>query len=409
MDFESLSEKLRRMGVQIGVQKPLETSRQARKPIETVVPGREYQTNFGSLFSLGHSYSQDYLHGRQPVLPQHSIYGLARWSRVPELEQKNLDQFIFLDTETTGLSGGTGTMVFMVGVARFRGESLAMEQFFLRSPAEEAALLAGLEEFCDGMAAVVTYNGKAFDIPILNTRYILQGFTSPFEDLPHLDLLHLTRRIWRARLEQCNLANIERQILQLQRDGDEVPGYLVPEYYAQYLRDGNAEPLRGIFYHNEQDVLSLAALFALFADMLEAPTAWETSSSQDLTALGRLLEHMGEVDGAVSLYQKGAQAAESARTKLEPLLRQAKLHKRHGEYNRALPLWEQAAADGSLEALEELAKYYEHSTRQLEKALVYTNQALRLLETNPDSIVFFRDFLHRQKRLAAKLQRRQAC
>ena len=408
MDFESLSEKLRRMGVQIGVQKPLETSRQARKPIETVVPGREYQTNFGSLFSLGHSYPQDYLHGRQPVLPQHSIYGLARWSRIPELEQKNLDQFIFLDTETTGLSGGTGTMAFMVGVARFREESLAMEQFFLRSPAEEAALLAGLEEFCDGMAAVVTYNGKAFDIPILNTRYILQGFTSPFEDLPHLDLLHLTRRIWRARLEQCNLANIERQILQLQRDGDEVPGYLVPEYYAQYLRDGNAEPLRGIFYHNEQDVLSLAALFALFADMLEAPTAWETSSSQDLTALGRLLEHMGEVDGAVSLYQKGAQAAESARTKLEPLLAQAKLHKRHGEYNRALPLWEQAAADGSLYALEELAKYYEHSTRQLEKALAYTNQALSLLETNPDSIVFCRDFLHRQKRLAAKLQHRQA-
>ena len=408
MDFESLSEKLRRMGVQIGVLKPLETPRQARKPIETVIPGREYQTNFGSLFSLGHSYPQDYLHGRQPVLPQHPIYGLARWSRVPELEQKNLDQFIFLDTETTGLSGGTGTMAFMVGVARFRGESLAMEQFFLRSPAEEAALLAGLEEFCDGMAAVVTYNGKSFDIPILNTRYILQGFTSPFEDLPHLDLLHLTRRIWRARLEQCNLGNIEQQILQLQRDGDEVPGYLVPEYYAQYLRDGNAEPLRGIFYHNEQDVLSLAALFALFADMLEAPTAWETPNSQDLTALGRLLEHMGEVDGAVSLYQKGAQAAESARTKLEPLLAQAKLHKRHGEYNRALPLWEQAAADGSLEALEELAKYYEHSTRQLEKALAYTNQALSLLETNPDSIVFCRDFLHRQKRLAAKLQHRQA-
>jgi len=408
MDFESLSEKLRRMGVQIGVQKPLDTPRQARKPIETVVPGREYQTNFGSLFSLGHSYPQDYLHGRQPVLPQHPIYGLARWSRVPELEQKNLDQFIFLDTETTGLSGGTGTMAFMVGVARFRGDSLAMEQFFLRSPAEEAALLAGLEEFCDGMAAVVTYNGKSFDIPILNTRYILQGFTSPFEDLPHLDLLHLTRRIWRARLEQCNLGNIEQQILQLQRDGDEVPGYLVPEYYAQYLRDGNAEPLRGIFYHNEQDVLSLAALFALFADMLEAPTDWETSSSQDLTALGRLLEHMGEVDGAVSLYQKGAQTAESARTKLEPLLAQAKLHKRHGEYNRALPLWEQAAADGSLEALEELAKYHEHSTRQLEKALAYTNQALRLLETNPDLDVFVRDFLHRQKRLAAKLQRRQA-
>ena len=408
MDFESLSEKLRRMGVQIGVQKPLETSRQTRKPIETVVPGREYQTNFGSLFSLGHSYSQDYLHGRQPVLPQHPICGLARWSRVPELEQKSLDQFIFLDTETTGLSGGTGTMAFMVGVARFHKDSLAMEQFFLRNPAEEAALLAGLEEFCDGMAAVVTYNGKSFDIPILNTRYILQGFTSPFEDLPHLDLLHLTRRIWRARLEQCNLGNIEQQILQLHRAGDEVPGYLVPEYYAQYLHDGDAEPLRGIFYHNEQDVLSLAALFALFADMLDAPTAWENSSAKDLTSLGHLLERMGEVDSAVSLYQKGAQAAESARTKLEPLLAQAKLHKRHGEYSRALPLWEQAAADGSLEALEELAKYYEHNAHQLEKALDYTNQALQRLETFSESAETTQAFRHRQKRLTAKLQRRQA-
>jgi len=408
MDFESLSEKLRRMGVQIGVQKPLESPKQLRRPIETVIPGREIQTNFGSLFSLGHSYPQDYLHGRQPVLPQHPIYGLARWSRVPELEQKNLDQFIFLDTETTGLSGGTGTMAFMVGVARFQGERLAMEQFFLRNPAEEAALLAGLEKFCDGMAAVVTYNGKSFDIPILNTRYILQGFTSPFEDLPHLDLLHLTRRIWRARLEQCNLGNIEQQILQLQRDGDEVPGYLVPKYYAQYLRDGNAEPLRGIFYHNEQDVLSLAALFALFADILHDPSAWENGSSQDLTALGRLLEHMGEIDGAVNLYQRGARAADSPAKKLEPLLAQAKLHKRHGKFDWAVPLWEQAAAEGSLEAMEELAKYYEHRARQLEKALDYTNQALRLLETIPDSALRTQAFLYRQQRLMAKLQRHQA-
>jgi uncharacterized protein YprB with RNaseH-like and TPR domain len=408
MDFESLSEKLRRMGVQIGVQKPLETPKQSRKPVETVVPGREYHTNFGSLFSLGHTYPQDYLHGRQPVLPRRPINGLARWSRVPELELKSLDQFIFLDTETTGLSGGTGTMAFMVGVARFREETLAMEQFFLRGPAEEAALLAGLEEFCDGMAAVVTYNGKSFDIPILNTRYILQGFTSPFDGLPHLDLLHLTRRIWRARLEQCNLGNIEQQILQLRRDVDEVPGYLVPEYYAQYLRDGDAEPLRGIFYHNEQDVLSLAALFALFADLLDAPTAWENSSPQDLTALGRLLERMGEVDSAVSLYLKGAQAADSTAHKLEPLLAHARLHKRRGEYSDALPLWEQAAPDGSLEALEELAKYYEHHARQLEMALSYTNQALQCLETYSDSAKITQAFRHRQKRLTAKLQRHQA-
>jgi len=212
MDFESLSEKLRRMGVQIGVQNPLEKTKLVRKPIEEIVPGREIQTNFGSLFSLEHSYPQSYLHGIQPLFPSKPIGGLARWARVPELSEKSLDQFIFLDTETTGLSGGTGTMAFMVGVARYQNGHLMMEQFFLRSPAEEAALLAGLEHFCDGMAAVISYNGKTFDIPILNTRYILQGFTSPFEDLPHLDLLHLTRRIWKARLEQCNLGNIEQHI-----------------------------------------------------------------------------------------------------------------------------------------------------------------------------------------------------
>jgi len=147
MDFESLSEKLRRMGVQIGLPKPLEPPKQTRRPIETVVPGREYSTNFGSLFALGHTYPPDYLHGQQSVLPRHPIDGLAHWSRTLELQEKSLDQFIFLDTETTGLSGGTGTMAFMVGVARFQGDQLAMEQFFLRSPTEEAALLAGLERF----------------------------------------------------------------------------------------------------------------------------------------------------------------------------------------------------------------------------------------------------------------------
>lgn len=405
MDFESLSEKLRRMGVQIGVQKPLEKTKLVRKPIEEIVPGREIQTNFGSLFSLEHIYPQSYLHGIQPLFPSKPIGGLARWARVPELSEKSLDQFIFLDTETTGLSGGTGTMAFMVGVARYQNGHLMMEQFFLRSPAEEAALLAGLEHFCDGMAAVISYNGKTFDIPILNTRYILQGFTSPFEDLPHLDLLHLTRRIWKARLEQCNLGNIEQHILQLQRSVDEVPGYLVPEYYAQYLYDGNAEPLRGIFYHNEQDVLSLAALFALFSDILDDPSNWDNTSPQDLTALGHLLERMGELDQAVNVYRKSVQAADSTASRVDPLLAHAKLHKKRREFEQAVELWEQAAMENSIEALEELAKFYEHQARQVEIALNYTNRALELLAEMPFSASLQQDFFHRQQRLKDKLQR----
>lgn len=411
MDFGSLSEKLKKMGVSLGIQPETTGARKFRKPIEQVVDGREIQTNFGSLFSAYRAYEPDYRLGNYALQPAKPTHGTARWARAPHLVDTSIENFIFLDTETTGLSGGTGTMAFMVGVGRYRGGSFVMEQFFLRGPAEEAALLAALEAFCEDMAAVVTYNGKSFDIPILNARYILQGFTSPFEDLPHLDLLHLTRRIWKARLEQCNLGNIENKIFGLSRDDDEVPGYLIPEYYTQYLREGDAEPLKGIFVHNEQDVVSLAALFALFNDVLSDPAAWQNNSSQDLTSLGRLLEQMGDPETALSLYKKGRSVGDPPALSVEPLLAQARLLKRQNRQPEAASLWVQAAEAGAIEALEELAKYHEHHCGEPGKALVFTEQAIeQLLSARPDTqdSKSLAAFLHRQERLRTKLQRRPA-
>lgn len=411
MDFGSLSEKLKKMGVSLGIQPESGSARKNRKPIEQVIPGREIHTNFGDLFSANREYAEDYRLGSQALLPAKPRHGIARWARAPHLAETSIENFIFLDTETTGLSGGTGTMAFMVGVGRYRGGSFVMEQFFLRGPAEEAALLAALESFCADMAAVVTYNGKSFDIPILNARYILQGFTSPFEDLPHLDLLHLTRRIWKARLEQCNLGNIEDKVFGLKRDADEVPGYLIPEYYTQYLREGDAEPLKGIFVHNEQDVVSLAALFALFNDMLSDPAAWRNDSSQDLTSLGRLVEQLGDPESALSLYEKGRSVGSPPMPRVEPLLAQARLLKRQNRLLEAAELWVQAAEAGALVALEELAKYHEHQRGNPVKALAYTEQALnQLIICSPEA----RDaktlaaFLHRQERLRNKLSRQKS-
>ncbi|MFZ3070719.1 MAG: ribonuclease H-like domain-containing protein [Anaerolineaceae bacterium] len=406
MDWQSLTEKLRKMGVQVGLEKPLDSTGKISRPIERVVAGREVATHYGSIFSSDHHYQADYLHGNQPIIPTQPISRIAQWARVPQLESESLENLIFLDTETTGLSGGTGTMAFMVGVGRYRASEFVMEQFFLREPADEAALLAGLSEFCDSMGAVVTYNGKAFDIPILNTRYILQGFTSPFEDLPHFDLLHLTRRVWKARLEHCNLGNIEQQVLDLRRGGDEVPGYLVPEYYSQYLRNGDAQPLKGIFYHNELDVLSLAALFALLTDILGNPIEWQNPCYQDITSVGRLLEKMGNLDQASEMYQKGAVIENTGTLRLEPVLYQARLLKKNQQLELALPLWMQAAEVRSLEALEELAKYYEHTLKDPKLALSFVDQAISQLETDPHlpgMNKYLLAFTHRKTRLLTKM------
>lgn len=379
MDWQSLTDKLKRMGVQVGVEKPLQQPSEKRRDISELLPGHEVSNIFGSLFSSRHTYPLTYQHGSQAIVPKQTLEKIATWANSDAPETIQLHNLVFLDTETTGLSGGTGTLAFMVGAARFIGDELVLEQFFLRNPAEETAMVAALAEFCDGMQAVVTYNGKSFDIPILNTRFILQSMRSPFAGLLHFDLLHLTRKVWRARLEQCRLGNIEQQILGLERDANEIPGYLVPEFYNQYLRDGNAEPLLGVFYHNEVDVVSLAALFAYFCDLLGDPNGWQSNEIKDLTSVGRLIESMGDSVLAEAIYNRGYDTESPSEHRLELLLRKAMLHKRNAQFEQAVHLWEEASEFGSLEALLELAKYHEHVHKNPQLALEVSSKALTIL------------------------------
>lgn len=379
-DWESLSKQLKALGVELGKDKRPTPKRGIKYPIEDVVEGQFWDVIYGQVFCHEEVYPQAHLHGRVPLWPAHAITRLCQWANAAALTDADLPNLIFLDTETSGLSGGTGTYAFEVGVGRFTEEGFRLAQFFMRHPGEEPALLAGLTEFMDGMGAVVTYNGKAFDIPLLNTRYTLMGLSSPFTDIDHFDLLPLARRLWRTRLESRSLGTVEERILGVTRSEQEVPGYLIPEMYFEYLKTQDARPMAGIFYHNAIDILSLAGLFSHMAFLLQEPSSDEIIHAEDTVALARFFESLGDVSQAEALYQKALKENLPQALFWDTLERFSFLLKRKGDWPSAIVLWEQAAQANQMYAFEELAKYYEHHAKQLSVAREWTTRAIKVLE-----------------------------
>ncbi len=410
-DWQNLSEQLRKLGVKLGIQeqekaKPHQTD---EFPIESVLNCSETRTPIGDIISIRKQLPLSYTHGTHNITPSGTFKRILSWANIPEHENIKLENLIFLDTETTGLSGGTGTMVFMIGLAKFTGTDLLLEQFFLRNPSEEEAFLHAISQFCADMKAVISYNGKAFDIPILNTRHILQRIPSPFINIHHIDLLTISRQLWRLRLSQCRLANIEQEILQYYRQDGEVPGYLVPEFYKDYLQTGDARPLKGVFYHNQEDVLSLTALFSMIADILEDPFNANLPYPVDVYSLGKIFEQLHEPEIANKLYKHSQHHEQDTALRLRYILQQASLLKRQDLWQHAIPLWEEAATHNNLQAIEELAKYHEHKSKQLHLALELCQKALiHLASTNQTESVSYQRFKHRQQRLIRKINCKKA-
>ena len=398
-DWNNLSERLKRLGVQLGISQPLQAHSGKVQPLEKIVPGRSLTTIFGEIFSLNHTYPGHHQHGYLPLKPLTSHHWLAQWAKASATPA--LESLVFLDTETTGLSGGTGTMPFMIGVGRFREDQFVVEQFFVRNPAEETAQLAALSEFVEGVEGIVTYNGKSFDLPIINTRYIMQRLSNPFIDVAHFDLLHFTRRIWKSRLGQCNLGNIENKVLGFEREQDDIPGYLVPDFYREYLFTGDATHMPGIFYHNEIDVLSLSALFSWLAAILEDPSDDRFTDPGDLLSVGRVLETLEREKLADQVYSSDRLQQLTETDRQKSLLLRAGLQKRKGNLEEAWFLWHEAASLGSLDALIELTKVFEHQKRDYDSALHCTNQALSMC-SDPTLAVSLQ---HRKTRLEAKILR----
>jgi hypothetical protein len=375
----SITDRLKSLGVKKGSEGLPPPKIRSAFPIEEIIPGRLFETQGVSTFVAENVFSSQYIHGQVGLRIHTPLRVIAEWAGADEISLNTLTDFAFLDTETSGLAGGTGTFAFLVGVGRFLGQDFQLAQFFMRDPLEEPTLLLALEEFLAPCKTVVTFNGKSFDGPLLTTRYTLQGWTSPMRRMAHIDLLHLARRLWRDRLPSRTLSSLEVHILGARRSDEEIPGWMIPQMYFDYLRDGDARPMKRVFYHNEMDVVSMAALLNLMSCLLEIPANEEIIPGSDQAAMGRLYEDLGYLDLADRAYESSLSSDLSPELRMKTLLNLAALRKRRGDDLHALPLWEQAAGEGQIEAFIELAKYYEHRARDLAAANYWAQAALQIV------------------------------
>ena len=376
----SLADKLKSLGVKVGTSHLPALEADDRYEIGSVISGTALPTRAGEAFVHEQRFAADYRHGHAPIKLSAPLDVMSAWARDPRLNNLPIESFAFLDTETSGLAGGTGTYAFLVGAGRFMDGEFVLQQFFMRDPTEEPALLEGLASFLAPCEALVTFNGKSFDAPLLKTRYILHQLPVPFTDYAHLDLLPLARRLWRDRLESRALKYLEENILEAPRSSEEVPGYEIPWLYFDYLRDGDARPLKGVFYHNAMDVVTMAALLSHTAAMLADPFHEGIQHGLDVIALARLYEDLGQWDVAARLFERGLEKALSQEDFWKTVSRLSVLQKRRGDFDEAIRLWEKAASEGHVYAYVELAKYYEHKKRDPTLALKWTKSALKQVE-----------------------------
>ena len=313
-------------------------------------------------FRYGSAYGRNVL-----TPPQESGAALKLWggSECP----------VFLDTETTGLSGGTGTYAFLIGLGICAEDCLRVVQLFLAGPAWERAWLEAVENELPRGCGLVTYNGRAFDLPLLLTRYTLARSVPSWRYAPHMDLLLLARHFYRGRLASCSLSSMERNVLGLQRGGEDVPGGEIPWMYTQFLRDSDASPLRGVFYHNTLDIVSLAVLQRKIAAMASG----DCGCAADMVRAGDLWAAKG---CALKARETWEAALEFTRDRHVALLRLAENERAAGNYRAAYDYYKESLATERrpVRTLETMAKIEEHRFRRPADALVHAREALRWLE-----------------------------
>ena len=292
---------------------------------------------------------------------------------------------LYLDTETTGLGGGAGTLAFLLGLAWFDDEGLVLEQLLLMSPAEEPALLYHLEQRLQECELLVTFNGKSFDWPLLQGRYVMNHLPVP-ASLPHLDLLHIARRLHKKRVGSVTLKRLESEVLGLER-GPDIDGAEIGPRYAHFLRTGDEAALSIVVEHNAIDVLSMLALVGLYGEPLDL------LDLRDLPSLGHSFLRGKDVDRAAIVAERAKELGVGA----DALRLSARVAKARGDKHKALLEFEELSKEVSdAQVRLELSKLYEHVVKDHRKALEVTLQGTG---ESDEALA------HRRARLERKLNR----
>ena len=363
-----------------------QTRRRARA--QDLPPGEEVKTEEGLSYRIDTHYAVDYRHGRS-LLREVLSYapGLAaEVGRDAGLERSRIRRWGFIDIETTGLSGGAGTLGFLIGLGTFQKGEFNLRQYFLRDPEEEAATLQLLRSDLEGVEGIVTFNGRAFDLPVLESRYtIALRDRWRLSARPHLDLLYPSRRLWSKTLTNCRLGTLERQVLQVERTEEDVPGELIPGMYLEYLRTGDASDMARVIYHNAIDILSLVGLSSVVLNRhrLRDPTGL---SGGEALAVARWHEAAGRIPEAETAYRAAVSGVPNAALRAEALKHLAALLKRQSRRPEALPAWEEwhrTAPDDPSPCIE-LAMYYEWEAKAMDEALKWAEVGLKVVGDWPN-------------------------
>ncbi len=377
--------------------------------IAAILGGCPVDTPFGRCLVIDRRYEADRWHGSIQIgqcdvddlgalllLDPALGVSLSARSLTPLGGVPRFPRTVFIDLETTGLSGGAGTVAFLVGCGFFDLGAFQVRQFLLTSHSSERALLAAVADFFKDTELIVTYNGKSFDVPVMETRWLFHRLQMPLADVPHFDMVHPARRLWRPRAASkeldeggCRLATLERTLFNVNRVGD-VGGFEIPARFFRFLRSGDPRPLEGVLEHNRLDLVSLAAVMARGVELARSGYLACRDCSEAL-ALGRIYERAalddrlrsrdGVMDHAASCYRRGAESR-AADIRAEALYRLALWHRRERRFTEAAAIWREVVDLTEPRgvrrmlgmrglrrfAAEALAVHHEHRDRDLDSA-----------------------------------------